>query len=70
MSEVFCRLCNNELAASPDTTEDGFWAITIEDPLNPGVARAHSVHTNCMRENYPELVESMFRQRIEMSSRG
>jgi len=65
MPESICRLCNRELTGSPEPTEEGFWAVTVEDSDNPGVARAHPVHTNCIRENYPEQFELALRQRSE-----
>ena len=70
MSETLCRLCKRELTGASDPTDEGFWAVTIEDSDNPGVARAHPVHTICMKENYPELFELALRQRMEIGTRS
>ena len=57
MSETLCRLCNREITGTSDSTDKGFWAVTIEDSSNPEVARAHPVHTNCIGEKYREVLE-------------
>ena len=70
MTEPLCHLCNHERTGNSDPTDEGFWAVTVEDPVNPGVARAYPVHTSCMKEKYPELVELVRRELVEMGSTG
>ena len=68
MSETLCRLCNREITGTSDPTDEGFWAVTIEDRVNPGAARAYPVHTSCMKAKFPELVELVRRELVEMGS--
>ena len=68
MSETLCRLCKREFTGTSDPADEGFWAVTVEDSDNRGVARAHPVHISCIKENYAELFELVRRQRMEMGS--
>jgi hypothetical protein len=70
MSELLCTLCNRELTESPDASDEGFWAVTVDDSGNPGVARAHPVHTTCMKETYPELFDLVRQEISEVGSTG
>jgi hypothetical protein len=64
MSESLCYLCKNELTGE---SEEGFWAITISEPDNPGQARAHPGHTECLKAANPELYSLMQRERAQLA---
>jgi len=68
MSESLCYLCNQQLTWNADSTDEGFWAVTVADSRNPGVARANPVHTKCVRENHAESFELARRYLTEMST--
>jgi hypothetical protein len=67
MSGSLCYFCKTELAVESEKSEEGFWAITISEPDNPGQARAHPVHTECLKAANPELFSLMQRERAQLA---
>lgn len=59
VSNALCYLCREEIAENSKPVGEGFWAITVEDPDNPGAARAYPFHTDCARMHDSELFELM-----------